>query len=380
MTYGRARLWLGISGVGSLVLVALGAITSDLPTLLLDSTSGPGIRSLAQLAAITAIFMLWLAPLDFLGGYWLPRQYGKSRQTFGKWLSYYLRAAATQALLFVFFGAIILLASQWYGIGGGIITVGIFMIACVAIRNRLVLRRQADPQASATKLLDAMGMIQSWQIYVPRCVVVEHEDVGFTGGVIGFGARAKIVIPRAWLAFPTAELATAIARRSIAVSSGSYTRGFFLAFTWNMTGFFLCALLPNGGLDSVAGLVTTMCGFTLWSFLGLLTLPTVSRNASLRIDQSLEQHGLPAGLISRTAMAVDQLQDDEPTRPALIEAIFHPVPSVTERAHRGPVRGMAAWNVARTTLFLSWACLGLLSRSVHCNLGRPELWTMLPTD
>jgi hypothetical protein len=36
--------------------------------------------------------------------------------------------------------------------------------------------------------------------------------------------------------------------------------------------------------------------------------------------------------------------------------------------------------VARTALPMSWCCLGLLGRAVHCNAGRPELWVLLPTD
>ncbi|WP_146526280.1 hypothetical protein [Novipirellula artificiosorum] len=39
-----------------------------------------------------------------------------------------------------------------------------------------------------------------------------------------------------------------------------------------------------------------------------------------------------------------------------------------------------AWHAARMTLFVSWACMGMLVRAVHCNVGRPELWVMLPTD
>jgi hypothetical protein len=123
-----------------------------------------------------------------------------------------------------------------------------------------------------------------------------------------------------------------------------------------------------------------MCGFTVWSFLGLLVLPTVSRNASLQIDEELVHLGLPFELITNTASTMDHLQDGEPERSRFIETIFHPVPSVNGRNQSKTVKGFAAWNVARTTLFLSWACLGLLSRSVHCNVGRPELWTMLPTD
>ena len=178
---------------------------------------------------------------------------------------------------------------------------------------------------------------------------------------------AQIVIPKAWLSFTREQLATAVARRTIAVNSGSYMRGLLVAFLWNIGGFTLCTFLPGASLVSIAGLVTTVCGFTIWSFIGLLILPTVSRNASLIIDEELLSQGTPTALISTTAQKMDQLQDDEPDRPRLIETIFHPVPNVASRAKTERVYGFAAWNVARTTLFLSWACLGFLSR---CSLQR----------
>ena len=127
-------------------------------------------------------------------------------------------------------------------------------------------------------------------------------------------------------------------------------------------------------------MVTTICWFTLWSFAGLLILPTISRNASFEIDQLLTQRNAPSDWIIGTTFAMDQLQDGEPERSALIETIFHPIPSVARRVKSPPVGGFTAWQVARTTLFFSWACLGFLSRAVHCNVGRPELWTMLPSD
>lgn len=37
-------------------------------------------------------------------------------------------------------------------------------------------------------------------------------------------------------------------------------------------------------------------------------------------------------------------------------------------------------SVAGLALFLSWGTLGLLSRAVHCNAGRPELWVLLSAD
>lgn len=74
------------------------------------------------------------------------------------------------------------------------------------------------------------------------------------------------------------------------------------------------------------------------------------------------------------------VQDDEPERAVWIERVFHPVPSVDNRRRLTRSRSFGAWHATRMMLFLSWSCLGLLSRAVHCNAGRPELWVLLPTD
>jgi hypothetical protein len=360
MTYARARLWLGITGVGSLVAITTIALVTSLPKLALSSTSSFGVNELLQLVAVTGLFMLWLIPMDFLGGYLLPSRFQKSEQRFGSWLRSYAVAALSQASLFILFGSLIILLSQQCGMIGGAIAISLGIIACFVVRNRLLLNRESKSSLSEEKLLDAITMIQSWQTFVPRTVIVEHKDIGFTGGIIGFGKYAQIVIPKAWLSFSREQLATAIARRAVAINTGSYTRGLVMAFAWNVGGFVLCSLVPGAGLTTVAGLVTTICGFTLWSFLGLLTLPTLSRNASLRIDQELLQQGMPAELIAQTAFTLDQMQDGEPERSPWVETIFHPVPNVTSRNCDQPIRGFAAWNVARTTLFFSWACLGFL--------------------
>jgi hypothetical protein len=124
----------------------------------------------------------------------------------------------------------------------------------------------------------------------------------------------------------------------------------------------------------------TCLGITLWTFLGLLTLPTLSRQASYAIDRSVIDQGASAATLHETVKTQDLFQDDEPTRSALIETIFHPVPSVDNRRAESAGTFPIAWHAARMTLFVSWACMGMLVRAVHCNVGRPELWVMLPTD
>jgi hypothetical protein len=36
--------------------------------------------------------------------------------------------------------------------------------------------------------------------------------------------------------------------------------------------------------------------------------------------------------------------------------------------------------LARHALWLGWGTLSPISRAVHCNVGRPALWAMLPGD
>mgnify|MGYP000098687112 CR=1 FL=1 len=90
MTYARARLWLGISGVGLWVtLSTLG--------LLMGPFSG---------WELLGVYLSVQLPLDYLGGYWLPLRYGR-RVEGGFWGSY-LRGVAVQTVLLVGFGGLML--------------------------------------------------------------------------------------------------------------------------------------------------------------------------------------------------------------------------------------------------------------------------------
>ncbi len=176
------------------------------------------------------------------------------------------------------------------------------------------------------------------------------------------------------------QLAVTIARRLEAIRSGSRTRGVMLAIAWVLVGFSLSTLVPGAGVTSVGELAMVCVSFTLWTFLGLLTLPTLSRQASYAIDRRVMDQGAAVNVFHETLQTMDRLQDDEPKRSVWIETIFHPVPSVENRQADSGNTFPLAWHAARMTLFMSWACMGMLVRAVHCNAGRPELWVMLPTD
>ena len=381
MTYARARLWLGISGVGSLVVLASLALFYNLPISRLAANDQFSWNDVGQIIVVAFAVNLWMTPFDFLGGYLLPNRFNKSSETFSKWGLRYIAAVIGQSILFVAFAVAILTAGRFMGLTGAILAICGGISISLFIRAKFVQLKQIEPTGTSETLAGVQELIQAWDVSLPATIIVRHRDIGFTGGIIGFGSNARVVVPEAWLhSMSPPQLATAIARRAVAISSGSYTRGMILAFLWNTIGFALCCCLPSAGVTTVAALMTTFCWFTLWSFLGLLVLPTASRNASLEIDQILSQQGAPPDLILETASSQDDMQDGEPDRSKWIETIFHPVPSVSSRNQKTTTSTFSAFNAARTTLFFSWACFGVLSRAVHCNVGRPELWVMLPTD
>jgi hypothetical protein len=208
-------------------------------------------------------------------------------------------------------------------------------------------------------------------------------DAGFAGGLVGLPGRERHIVPSLWQrVLPKGVLDLEVERRSAALKTGSRLRGLALAILFNLSGFYLSSLLPSAGVTTLPELFTTALGFTLWSFLGLLILPTLSRRGVFELDQFARANGMSDTSFALTVRELDQLQDDEPSRTPGVETVFHPVPNVESRIarFRSGLHTTGAWNAARYALYLSWPCLGFLNRAVHCNSGRPELWVMLPVD
>jgi hypothetical protein len=123
---------------------------------------------------------------------------------------------------------------------------------------------------------------------------------------------------------------------------------------------------------------------TLWAFAGVLLLPTPSRAAVFAVDALAARAGSAAAL-AEALPPLDRWQDDEPHRSAGVEVVFHPVPALGVRLARlgagaGAPVARPAHHLARHALWLGWGTLSPLSRLVHCNVGRPALWAMLPGD
>jgi len=387
MTYARARLLLGMFGVGSIVVLSTILLLTQYPLEILPDSESWSSSDLAALVLLSGWLVAVLFPMDLLGGFLLPNLWRPNTTPLRTFLAAWLRGVLVQGTLFIAASLLILFMGRWLGLAG--VGLAIACVAIILVGSQLKIAkfvgalndRVAEDAGIAPVIEQAQSIVAKWG-WNPRPIkTLGHHDTGFTGGIVGLPGSEVIVLPAATVKkLSQDQLAIVIARRLEAIHSGSRTRGLLLALVWVIAGFTLSTMLPGAGVTSVAGLAMTCLGFTLWTFLGLLTLPTLSRQASYAIDGKVLQSGASSEVFQQMLKTLDSLQDDEPRRSALIETIFHPVPSVDNR--RSATSGYApiAWHAARNTLFVSWACMGMLVRAVHCNVGRPELWVMLPTD
>jgi hypothetical protein len=370
-----------------MVVVSLILLVSGLPLEWLPSTATWSAADLPGLLLAIGCLVAAMLPLDLLGGYVLPNRARPGTISAGAFLQAWIRGVAVQATCFTLTALAILAMGRWLGLPGA--AVAVLAVAGLLIAFQLSIsqlaaslpKHAADSPALDAAVAEACQQTADWGWQPMPIVILDHHDRGFTGGIVGLPGRESIVLPSATVHRLTPEqLAVALARRLEAIQSGSRTRGMILALAWVVGGFVLAVLVPGAGVTSVGGLVMTCLGFTLWTFLGLLTLPTLSRQASYAIDRNVIDHGAAPQTFYETVKTLDRVQDDEPTRGPWIETIFHPVPSVENRRSDATRGTPIAWHAARMTLFVSWAGLGILVRAVHCNVGRPELWSMLPTD
>ncbi|MEL7337114.1 MAG: hypothetical protein AAFN70_13030, partial [Planctomycetota bacterium] len=386
-------------GVGSIVVASAVLLVTGLPLRWLPGSTSWSISDWTALAAMVGGRVIALLPLDLLGGFLLPNRWRPGTISLNRFLIGWLRGALVQGTLFVATSLLILSMGRSFGLPGALAAIAVTGVLLIAMQlwiaklvGALPTEKtglhdpsgldERDVQAEHSAMVSqALSLVSHWGWKPRPILMLQNHDTGFTGGIVGLPGMESVVLSAASLNRMSKEqLAVTIARRFEAIQSGSRTRGVVFALVWAIVGFALSALLPRAGVTSVGELAMTCLGFTQWTFLGLLVLPTLSRQASYAIDGELLQRGVSPDDFEQTIKTLDELQDDEPRRSAIVETIFHPVPSVDNRRIAPSSSEPIAWHAARMTLFVTWACMGMLVRAVHCNVGRPELWVMLPTD
>lgn len=374
--YGRARLWLGISAVGTLVTLCALALSFGLAAFVQERVDSGALGSLTALLFFVLSYATIQLPFDILGGYVLPKRFARPHPSPARFAVELARGVAAQSAL-LFLAATAILYAGRYGGAAGTVAAGLAMttlllggrVAIASLMARLELTPRGPTSASSTE--------------VPPVSLADCSDVGFTGGVIGVLRPRYHILPRKWAELLGPEgLEAAIHRRSLVVKTGSWKRGRLLALLFTFLGLALATGLTGPSrLGTAGGAMVFSFYYSLWSFVGLLILPSFSRLGVMEVDDRVQAGGFPPEVMRRNSVILDQLQDGEADRPALVEAVFHPIPSLRSRLE-GPrsKNAIGFWDAARTSIYLSLAGLGLLGRAVHCNCGRPSLWVFLPTD
>lgn len=358
-TYARSRLRLGVVCVGTLVVLSGVLLALDVPRTALPEGTSWAPTDVAWLALLVSVYCALAAPFDLLGGLVLPRRYGRPVVSTGFGRAWARAVVAHGACLLV--AAIVLLGAGRSGGDAGAVIASL-LLAVVLLAAQVPIARLVGGVSWAGDRLAA-------------------EDPSFVGGIVGLPGRDRTVLSASW-----DEDASAIqsVRREAIRGSGSRALGSTVAVAFDLCGLAVVLLATSASATSVAGIASLSLWMTLWSFLGLLVLPSLSRRAVVEADRSALSAGVDARDLTHALRRLDALQDDEPERSRLVETIFHPVPALSRRisaldaptGHDLP----QPWHTARSALYVSWASLGLLSRAVHCNCGRPALWVLFPGD
>ena len=381
MSYARARLWLGISCVGTIVVVSLLMLLFRIPLRLLSTGLSDLGTNIGLLASVLFAYVFLSGPFDFFGGYILPKEYGRSTVRLPVFLRGWLRGVLLHSLALMCVALTLIYAARAGGFPlflGAFAGINILLLSLQPLLAALLGGIRYETSGLEPPLSKPSGLKR------PRMQFAVDINPYFTGGIAGLPGRERCILPERWReAFSFEELEIVSLRKTGIVQNGSRTRGLLLALGWNTVGFCLAALL-TGSVASVAGLVTFSLWFTLWNFLGLLVLPVPSQRGVFGGDAFAMQQGARRLSLETLLRKLDRDQDDEYARSQSVETYFHPLPSVERRlaqldtGHASPQVG--AWHGARMAIYLSWAGVGLLSRAVHCNCGRPDVWVFLPSD
>lgn len=375
LTYARGRLLIGITCVGWIVVATCLTLISRLPSLTLSGVGTALPSTFVELFLFFGIVSFFLFPFEFAGGYLLPRAYRRVPSGMKQFLTRLGRASFLHVLLYALLGTAIIATARSVGPFVAFLLFPVFGFLQLALQGTL---------CSLFTPVQNRSPLSSRHDFVPVEFVSDPGE-SFTGGIIGLPGNEKIIIPERWIAsFSDQELAIMIARRRIAILSGARIKGIMVSMVWMISGIALSLLPHESSLMSASGLTTMSLWFTLWSFIGLLLLPSLSRAGVHFVDEKTTDGDANGETLQTALVKADELGDTEYERSRLVESVFHPIPSPMRRiqALSGDItsRRLPTWNVNRLTLFLSWSGLSLLSRSVHCNCGRPHLWILLPVD
>jgi hypothetical protein len=385
LTQARRRLRLGITGVGSSVLLALAVILATvLGAVPLDPNwrLAPGVPGTFASAALVTLLLftshaVLLVALEHAGGRRAVRHAPAVTRWFGSWLRGFTVLAALGSVSL----ATVITAGTLAGTGAAAATALALSLGLLVAQGPLARAVAALHLASPSDTVREQA--QQLGLDPDALRVVHAADESFVGGWVGWD-RDALWIPAWWTQAEHADvLPVQLHRRLAQRQSYARRRGWWRAALWPALGLLLTApLVPYAWSDTRLWLVLPALA-TLWSFVAVLVLPSVSRSAVHYAD-AVAARAIGVDTTVAVIRQLDAAQDDEPERSPVVETIFHPVPAANNRARRlragttPPIGG--GHQQTRLTLWASLATGSVLGRMVHCNIGRPSLWVVYPGD
>ena len=213
--------------------------------------------------------------------------------------------------------------------------------------------------------------------FAGKTFFINCPEATFTGGTV-VGIKNEQIVPLGWRENEALKIESL--RRNYAVEKGLPVRTLLILIAWNLVGVAIGDWLKVFDSGNMALTVIYFSAWmTLWSFIGLLILPSLSHSSVYAADRASYQKKpkKTEDFINKFPDIVGENGHNNPR----IQKIFYPIPNSKarlEKLNETSCSKLVLGSLSRTNLFLSWACLNLTARSVHCNFGRPLLWIYPP--
>lgn len=380
--YQRRRLWIGIGGIGSILVLQWIGVAACFPAWV-DQTAGDSawfggsLGGVVMAAILATLAVLVQLPFDLLGrrvearfGQWrradaraITGDWCRGQSWWRRWWSSAWRwvAAATMG------GLVIGIAWETDSTSWLPWTIlGLALLSGVAVTLPIRPGEAADPDVdrsgatdaprdaetadtAAAAETDAAAWASETRQHIvrlglawPRISWYDHGERSLAGGWHGLGPWARLWLSTSMLDVPPPLAAGLIVRELGHADRGDRAFGVLASAAWIAAGMVgawgLAESLLGAGRVTPAGLVVVIAVvMSTWSWLGLFVWPALGRRQVLAADAFM----LRAGMTRDEAVAVlDELsrrnRPDE-TLPAAVAFVFHPIPPMERR--RRALRG-----------------------------------------
>jgi hypothetical protein len=189
MSYARARLWLGITCVGTIVVITIALLLFRIPIKLLAADADASWADFSNLLAVVFAYAFVSGPFDFFGGYILPKEYGKTVNGFPSFAKVWFKGAFIHGALLIAIGLILINSARLGGFWlafSAFILMGLTLLVTQGFLAKhigsLEYARLDEETAQLVKEMFGRRKV--------KALVADDANPFYTGGVYGLPGRA----------------------------------------------------------------------------------------------------------------------------------------------------------------------------------------------